>query len=273
MTRIRALTYLHIAALLWGFSGVIGALTTVDSSVIACGRSILALIAVIAWFGIPKVKASIDLPPRVLFLLMLAGGLLGIHWIFFYLSITRGSVAIALATYAASIALIACAEVLLKWAPFRPIVIFSALLSFSGICIIHPITSLEALTERGFLYGAISSIVVACAGLLGKWILTTHKISALSLTVGQLSGAIIATLPLALFHFSTDISGRDILIIAALGIFCSAIGQTLFNGGLKFVPIGTAAIIADMEAPYGVLLAAVLIGQPLTLRRLLWALC
>ena len=265
MKYTHAIIYMHLAAILWGFSGVLGALTAVDSSLVAFGRSIFALGTLVIWFGIPKVKAAFKLPYRSIALLLLAGLLLGVHWICFFHSISKGGVAIALITYAAAAGFIATGEVLLGWSPMRAIKIIAIILSILGIYIINPITNFESLKNEGLIYGIFSSLTISCTALFGKYLLMKDRVNSLALTLGQLGGAIVLTGPFAIRHLSNSITLQDLLIIAALGIVVSALGQTIFNKALRVVPVSSGAVIANMEAPYGVILAAILVSQPITL--------
>lgn len=260
-----AILSMHVAALLWGLSGILGSITTVDSSIIAFGRAIFALLIVYFWFGSKDIRTSLHLTPRVLALLGLTGFCLGIHWIFFFLSIVKGGVAIGLVTYTASSTLIAIFEVVLGFARARLMTFFAAFLSFAGIYVIHPITSVASLMNEGFLYGMLATLFISIGAVNGRRLLLTKRIDSIALTIGQLVGVIIVTSPFVLYHVAQPITVKDILAIAGLGIFCSAIGQTMFNRALSSVQASTASIISNMEAPYGIILAALLLSQPITL--------
>lgn len=255
---------MHLVALLWGVTGVLGAAASVDSSVLTAGRAAFALITIVIWFKPAAIKSAVSLQPKILATLLLIGVLLGIHWIFFFLSINKGGVAIGLVTYATTPTLIAIGEVLIGAAPLRLRTFFAAILSFVGVFTIHPIDNFTSLTKDGLGYGLLATLAIGIAALLSKRLLT-NGVSPLELTLGQLTGALVVSLPIAFPHLSTSINAKDWLIVAGLGIICSAFGQTLFNKALMAVSVSTGSIIASMEAPYGVLLAKLLISQPLTL--------
>lgn len=254
---------MHFVALLWGGAGVLGALTSIDSTLLVSGRSIVALCAVLCAYKLSSKKQFVFLSRKKLAALLLTGILLGIHWIFFFKCIQEGSVALALITYASGPAIIAIAEVLLGWSRPSLKIFIGALLSWLGIFCIHPITTLEQLLNSAFMYGCISAIAIVLMALLGKRLLRT-EITALTLTLGQLSGALLVSIPFAASHIHEPITSKDIVVMLALGLFCSAIGQSVFNRCLGVVRVSTASVIATMEAPYGVILAWLFLADPLT---------
>jgi drug/metabolite transporter (DMT)-like permease len=57
------------------------------------------------------------------------------------------------------------------------------------------------------------------------------------------------------------VSAREILLLAALGVACTAVAHTLYIGGLRTVPSRTAALVASLEPVYGILFALALLGE------------
>lgn len=265
MTYSRAIAAMHLSALLWGLTGVLGAMTSLDSSILTVGRSIFALVAVTSWFGFGAVKAALHLRRGLQFRVVLGGFLLGLHWIFFFLSVAKGGVAIALVTYAAGAGFIAGAEVLLGWTKPKLASLIAPGLSFAGIYVMVPFTDLQSvLNNQGLVYGMISSFLLCVLAINGKSLMSRNGVAPLAITTGQLLGAIIIGSPVALAYLPQAFTLKDLAILILLGAFCSAVGQTLYNRALQTVPAGTGAVIANMEAPYGVVLAALLVAQPIT---------
>ena len=254
---------MHIVAMLWGFAGVVGGMATADSSILTAGRGGIALIALLIIFGPTQLSSYIKGHKHFLLPLFFVGALFGIHWICFFESIARGGIALGLITYTTSPIFGAFGESLLKQSPFSLRTLFAAILSLIGIWFIHPINTVEALLSPAFLFGIASAITISMASLLGKRLLLQDVPSPL-LTIGQLIGATLVSIPLGLSHVAELFDWTNIIAVVTLGLVCSTIGQTLFNKALKVIPVGTAGVIASMEAPYGVLLAALIAHQPLT---------
>ena len=61
----------------------------------------------------------------------------------------------------------------------------------------------------------------------------------------------------------------DWAAVLVLGLGCSALAQALVGCGLKRVKAQTLSLIGGLESVYGILLAAILLGQPPTLREVI----
>jgi len=80
-----------------------------------------------------------------------------------------------------------------------------------------------------------------------------------------------ATLTLLPFVFFEDLSLQvtDVVLLALLGIFCTALAHALFIKSLAHIKTQLASIIACMEPVYGIIFAFVLLGEIPALRTIL----
>ena len=81
MTRHRALTYIHIAAILFGLTGVFGELIQASAAVITLGRAVFAVISLGLFARMRRRPLLGALTPAQLFVLVVAGALLAAHWV------------------------------------------------------------------------------------------------------------------------------------------------------------------------------------------------
>ena len=95
MTRHRALTYIHIAAILFGLTGVFGELIQASAAVITLGRAVFAVISLGLFARMRRRPLLGALTPAQLFVLVVAGALLAAHWVTFFISVKVGGIAIA----------------------------------------------------------------------------------------------------------------------------------------------------------------------------------
>src|SRR5690554_4419443 len=113
MSRQRALFAIHSAAVLFGLTGIFGELIQADAMVITAGRAgfaVLALAAFMRWQG-HSARSGIDM--RSALTLSLAGVMLAIHWVTFFIAVKEGGVAIATLGFASFPAFITLSEWLL----------------------------------------------------------------------------------------------------------------------------------------------------------------
>ncbi len=94
MTRHRALTYIHIAAVLFGLTGVFGELIQASAAVITLGRAVFAVISLGLFARMRRKPLLGALTPAQLFVLVIAGAAGG-HWVTFFISVKVGGIAIA----------------------------------------------------------------------------------------------------------------------------------------------------------------------------------
>ena len=80
-----------------------------------------------------------------------------------------------------------------------------------------------------------------------------------------------ATLILFPFLFFEDLSLQpiDFLLLAVLGIFCTALAHVLFIKSLVHIKTQLASITACLEPVYGIIFAFVLLGEMPALRTIL----
>jgi len=56
-------------------------------------------------------------------------------------------------------------------------------------------------------------------------------------------------------------TARDVGLLLALGVLCTALSHTLFIASLRTVTAHTASVVAALEPVYGIALAFVLLGE------------
>src|SRR5690606_38234706 len=110
MTRSQALVAIHIAAVLFGLTGIFGELIQADATVITAGRAGFAVAAL--WlFGRsagPSVFRAVR--GRNIAILSTAGAMLTIHWVTFFIAVKVGGVALATLGFASFPAFITLGE-------------------------------------------------------------------------------------------------------------------------------------------------------------------
>ncbi|WP_245587038.1 hypothetical protein [Pelistega indica] len=102
----KGLLFAHFAALLFGMTGILGALIKTDAALITFGRAAFAFISlfIVAKFLRLHLKANLT---RSLFVkLAFSGALLAIHWVTFFYAIKIGGVAMATLALPASLPLL-----------------------------------------------------------------------------------------------------------------------------------------------------------------------
>ena len=88
LTHQRALIYMHIAALLFGLTGIFGKLASAAPDVIVLGRALFAVLALLVFARFYRRSLIKGLNSQRLIQLGVCGLLLGAHWITFFMPST-----------------------------------------------------------------------------------------------------------------------------------------------------------------------------------------
>ncbi len=115
MTRQRALSYIHIAAILFGLTGVFGELIQASAVVITLGRALFAVGALFLFGRMQRQPVLGVLTPAQLVVSVISGCLLAAHWVTFFISVKVGGIAVATLGFASFPAFIT----LFEWLLFR----------------------------------------------------------------------------------------------------------------------------------------------------------
>src|SRR5690606_36126715 len=110
MNRQRAVFAIHIAAVLFGLTGIFGELIQADAMVITAGRASFAVLALLAFIRYQGASPVRGIKPRDLTVLAIAGAMLAVHWVTFFIAVKIGGVAIATLGFASFPAFITLGE-------------------------------------------------------------------------------------------------------------------------------------------------------------------
>lgn len=265
----QALGRIHIAALLFGLTGVFGELIQAGAIAITLGRAAFAVCA-LAGFAIWQRKGLLAglRGPRLLAIAM-AGALLATHWITFFVSVKTGGIAIATLGFASFPAFITLLEGIL----FRERVHAAewgmlALVS-AGLLLITPSFDLADQGTIGLAWGIASGFSFALLALTNRH--SARGLDPLQVACWQNLAVVLLTLPFAWNEFAS-ISTTSWLWLALLGIFCTGLSHYLFVSSLTRLNARTAGLVIALEPVYAIAFAWLLFAQEPSARTMLGAL-
>jgi drug/metabolite transporter (DMT)-like permease len=263
----RHLLRIHAAVLLFGFAGLFGdeRLLSLSPAVIVFGRVLFAS-ATLLLVGLVRRHILRPMSRRSFFAFVVLGVLLAVHWTMFFQSVKIASVAIAVITFATFPVFIAFLEPLFFREKLRVIDVIRAVIALAGIAILQPRYEWNDRITQGILWGIAAGFTFALLTLLNRRSLRQH--SSIIIAFYQDLFAAAALLPFVLAG-AQAVSFRDVLLLAVLGVLCTAVAHSLFIAGMHGISARTASTIACLEPVYGVLLAVVFFGEVPTLRTVL----
>ena len=257
----RSLLEIHIAVLLFGLAGLFAKWVAQPAIIIVLGRVFFAsifLAMVLLWR-----KESIRLNRHRDYLyLALMGVVLAIHWVTFFQAIQMSTVAIGLLTFSTFPVFVTFMEPYFFKEKIRRADVIVALVTFVGVALVIPSFELGNDMTQGAIWGVVSGFTFAILSILNRKYVADY--SSRVIAFYQDATAVFVLLPF-LFIIQPSFTPQDILLLGLLGVVFTGIAHTLFIGGLAHVKAQTASIIASLEPVYGILTAALFLGEIPTL--------
>lgn len=260
-----ALLALHAAVALFAFAALFGKWIALPATAIVLGRTAFAALALAAALRMRRRPAG--LPTRAL---AGNGAILALHWVSFFVAVQSASVAVALLGYASFPLFVLllehpgpshAREIAPGLVTFRAMRRYAtAALVIAGLLLIVPAFSWSDRTSRGLLWGLASGFSFAWLTVRNRGLVAGDEPARIALW--QNAAAAACLLPLAALDGARAWpSAGDLLLLAVLGIACTALAHTLFIASMRRVSAHVASVVAALEPVYGIALAAGLLGE------------
>ncbi len=260
---------MHLVAVLFGATGILGELITADPTFITWGRAGFAVLA-LALLG----RVLLAQPLSLLWqhgrwwALMGSGVLLAVHWVTFFISVKVGGIAIATLGFASFPAFIT----LIEWGLFRETVtraewVRLGLVSL-GLLLITPSFDLADLGTEGLLWGLLSGASFGVLAVLNRRYLSDVNAFAVA---GLQNAIVLLVLSPWVVGSLTTISVVNWLWVAVLGVLCTGLAHLLFVSSLRQLPARTAGLVVALEPIYAIAFAWWFFSQAPSLRTLVGA--
>ncbi len=266
MTQKRpGLIEIHLAVLLFGIAGLFGKFLFLSPLVIVFGRTFFAALTLsaILFYSKTQIRTKSIQDFTVLILL---GIILAIHWITFFHAIQISTVAVGLLTFSTFPVFVTFMEPYFFKEKLRRFDLLTAGSVVLGLILVIPSLDFQNNITQGAFWGTISGFTFAVLSILNRKYVGTYP----SMVIVCYQNWI-ATLILFPFLFFQDLSLQptDVLFLAILGIFCTALAHVLFIKSLVHIKTQLASITACLEPIYGIIFAFVLLGEIPALRTIL----
>jgi len=265
MSARQALIAIHLAAILFGLTGVFGELIQSDAAVITLGRAVFAVLTLILFARASRLPVRRGMTRRRLAVLAGTGLLLTVHWVTFFVSVKIGGIAIATLGFASFPAFIALFEALIlrqriqraEWA-------MVALVTF-GLLLITPSFDFGDTGVIGLLWGLASGLSFALLAVSNRYV--ASGMDALQVAGWQNLTVVLVLLPFATLPLVAA-PAMDWFWLALLGVACTGLSHYLFVASLTRLSARSAGLVIALEPVYAIAFAWTLFGQTPTLRML-----
>ena len=261
-----SLLALHFAVLLFGFAGLFGKWIALSPLVIVLGRTAFAAATLAVW-GLLTGRLI-----RPSLALAVNGVVLAVHWVSFFAAIQLADVATGLLGFASFPLFVLLLERWMVGRRWQQREAATAALVTLGLVMLVPGLDWRDRALQGLALGVVSGATFALLVIRSRGHVAVHPAVAIALWQNVFAALIIVPLLVALPAGLSAITPRELILLAALGVACTALAHTLFIASLRAVSAHTASVVSALEPVYGIALAALLLGEVPGIRTLAGAL-
>lgn len=257
----RAYLELHFAVFLYGFTAILGDLISISAISLVWWRVLLASTSF--WLLIRSFQKIKNLGKKYIKNYIIIGGIIALHWVCFYGAIKLSNASIALITFGTTSLFTSLIEPLLITKKLKPTELLVGLFIIPGVYLITDSTAIEL--RIGIWVGLFSAFLAALFSTLNKKHIQKGK--ELEISCVELSASWVWMCLALPFYFLIE---GDVLFIPTpydwmylliLSIVCTTIAFMLSLRPLNYISAFSSNLIFNLEPVYGILLAAVILGE------------
>jgi drug/metabolite transporter (DMT)-like permease len=208
------------------------------------------------------VKTETPLPLKRQLKLLGIGGIVALHWFFFYHSIKTSTISVALVCLSSSALFTSFLSPIFN--KKKHISIVDLLIGTVIILGIILIFSFESRYTEGIIYGLFASLFATVFTILNEIEVKGLKAS----TIGKyemIGGFVCISLYMLLTkaqnNYQLSISSTDLIYLLVLGTVCTALAYVMGVAVMKELSAYTVVLTTNLEPVYGIILAVIIFGK------------
>lgn len=254
----RNLLILHFTVFIWGFTGILGALISIDAVQMVWYRVMIASITLFIYFM--ATKTSIRVTKKQFLQFFFTGSIVAIHWILFFHAIKVSTVSVTLVCLSSFTLFTAILEPLIKK---QRILIPDVIVGLIIIAGIYLIFKFESKFTLGIIFGLASALASSLFATINSTLVqkSDHKI----IGFYEIAGAFFW---ITLYRFADqsllteafNLSLTDWIYLTVLGTICTALAYVAGVSVMRTLSAFRVALITNLEPVYGILLAFIFFG-------------
>jgi len=256
----KAYFQMHLAIILWGFTGIFGKLINLNEGLLVWYRLLITIPVLFIFIFFRKQFKLLTF--KEIKSLSLIGAVIMAHWLFFYGAIKASNISITLSCFASIALFTSLIDTLLNRKRLNFEEMFFGLVAIIGIYLVFTFQRLHAL---GIMLALISSALGALFTVMNKNMVSKHPpeiITFYELGTGFIYLTLFMPLYFQLFPTVEKLpSSIDWLYLGLLGVFCTVIPFTLSLRALQKVSSFTMNLSVNLEPIYSIVLAIIIFKE------------
>ena len=257
--KLKSTLHFHFIVFIFGFTAILGKLISIDAVSLVWYRMVLATAVVALFMAVRRI--SFALSTKQLYIMLICGVLIALHWVFFFHAVKVSNVSVTLSVMSAGALVTALVEPIFYK---RSFVWYEIVLGLIVVVALGLIMQTEYHYIEGMMFAFIAILLsVAFTLINGKAI---HKSDARVMSVYQLgAGAVCMSMILLMQGKFTvelfSISKTDILWISILVIVCTAYAFVVSIAVMRHLTPFSLMLAINMEPVYGILFGILIFGS------------
>jgi len=246
--------------LIFGFTGILGKLISVDALHLTTIRMCLASVGLYIFYYFQKNKAG-KIAWKSVLKIAGVGVLMAIHWFTFYHSIKISNVSVALACFSATTLFTSFAEPLIEK---RKIYWIEVLIGFIIIIGLSIIFQFEFRYYQGIIVGVFSAFVISIATTINRQLVQQHNhtfVSFVELAIGFVFLLLIFLWQGNSLLTLVTISLLDWFWLFILSMVCTAYAFAAVMELMRRISAYKVNLAISLEPVYGIILALIIFGE------------
>jgi drug/metabolite transporter (DMT)-like permease len=253
----KSLIELHTAVIILSGASLFAKLITLTATDIIVLRALIAALTLFVFVKLTGTRMGLRCRADLGWLLLI-GLIVAVHWVVFYTAVQVSSVAIVLTAFYTFPVVTVLMESLFYRRPIDRSNFLTALVVFGGVYLAVPGGFAGGRLAMGAALGIFSGVLYALRNVLYRKYLKGYPSSAMMFYQAAVAGAVL--LPFLSPGIDLTADHRWAYLIA-LGVVFTAVAHTLYVNSLRTIRASTAGLISCMEPIYGMILAAVFLGE------------
>lgn len=258
----RAYAELHFSVILWGFTGILGRLITLDSTLLVWYRMLITVISLL--FVRNTIKAVRTLSRQSMMQLLGIGGLVALHWVTFFGSIHLSNVSVAVGCLATTSLFTAFLEPLFNRKQIQWVEVCIGGMVTIGLGVMFFYGQQYSI---GIFVGLISALLAGLFTTFNKQVVDKQQIPAKAMTIVEMGGGwllLCILLPLYIQWFPPETylpTGANFWWIFILAVGCTTLPFILSLRALRKLSAFNSVLAINLEPIYSILLAILIFQE------------
>ena len=257
--RVKNLILMHFVVLIFGFTGILGKLITIEAVPLVFWRTAIGAATIFLWL---KLRNKVTKKSwATIAKLCGVGKLIAIHWVTFFASIKASNVSIALTMLAVSPMFVGFIEPILFRRKIDPKEIFIASVVIVGVAITLKFSSGY---EWGVFLGLISAFFASLFATINGVLVKEYDASNISLVELFFASLVIFLFMAVRGEVGLELIAIDIMdwvYIIILAVVATSFAFIAFTHVMKVFTPFTTTVAINLEPIYSIILAVLIFGE------------